>query len=220
MWVACSSGRLSSCDVNDALAMIKREFWPGHVKRLQTFSSTLSPSHRPPPRSGGGLLHCRLRVVTDGPASRDVTVTRTNLSPQSGSWSRGFCLGLSHGLKNRRWSLSEVWSWFLSVCSAAVLDPSIGHTTYVLPPFISVLCHSDWLFHGESCPRLDVVHPGCAWSSSPACTWQCSLLYLFLQATPLISIWRPTFQCQPVSTPTFCSRSWRWSRRWGGRSVW
>ena len=27
----------------------------------------------------------------------------------------------------------------------------------VLSPF--VLCHSDWLFHGESCPRLDVVHP-------------------------------------------------------------
>jgi len=41
----------------------------------------------------------------------------------------------------------------------------------VLSPFIYVLCHSDWLFHGESCPRLDVVHPGRAWSSSPACTW-------------------------------------------------
>ena len=27
----------------------------------------------------------------------------------------------------------------------------------VLSPFIPVLCHSDWLFHGESCPRLDVV---------------------------------------------------------------
>jgi len=40
----------------------------------------------------------------------------------------------------------------------------------VLSPFIPVLCHSDWLFHGESCPRLDVVHPGRAWSSSPTCT--------------------------------------------------
>ena len=30
----------------------------------------------------------------------------------------------------------------------------------VLSPFIHILCHSDWLFHGESCPRLDVVHPG------------------------------------------------------------
>ena len=47
--------------------------------------------------------------------------------------------------------------------------------------FISVLCH----FHGESCPRLDVVHPGRAWPSSPTCTCHCSLHYLFLQATPL-----------------------------------
>ena len=52
-------------------------------------------------------------------------------------------------------------------------------------PFIPVLCHSDWLFHGESCPRLDVVHPGRAWPSSPSYTWHCSLHYLFLQATPL-----------------------------------
>ena len=43
----------------------------------------------------------------------------------------------------------------------------------------------DWLFHGESCPRLDVVNPGRAWSASPTCTWHCSLHYLFLQATPL-----------------------------------
>ena len=41
------------------------------------------------------------------------------------------------------------------------------------------------LFNGESCPRLDVVHLGCAWCFSPACTWHCSLHYLFLQATPL-----------------------------------
>ena len=70
-------------------------------------------------------------------------------------------------------------------CCSAVLDPTVGHTMDVLSPFISVLCHSDWLFHGESCPRLDVVHPGRVWSSSPACTWHCSLHYLFLQATPL-----------------------------------
>ena len=70
-------------------------------------------------------------------------------------------------------------------CSLAVLDPRVGHTVDVVSPFISVLCHSDILFHGESCPRLDVVHPGRAWSSSPACTWHCSLHYLFLQATPL-----------------------------------
>ena len=70
-------------------------------------------------------------------------------------------------------------------CSLAVLDPRVGHTMDVLSPFIPVLCHSDWLFHGESCPRLDVVHPSRAWPSSPSCTWHCSLHYLFLQATPL-----------------------------------
>ena len=40
------------------------------------------------------------------------------------------------------------------------------------------------LFPRESCPRLDVVHPGRTWSSSPACTWHCYLHYLFVQATP------------------------------------
>ena len=70
-------------------------------------------------------------------------------------------------------------------CSLAILDPRVGHTMELLSPFIPVLCHADWLFHGESCPRLDVVHPGRAWSSSPSCTWHCSLHYLFLQATPL-----------------------------------
>jgi len=58
-------------------------------------------------------------------------------------------------------------------------------TMDVLSLFISVLCHSNWLVCGESCPRLDVVHPGRTWSSSPACTWHCFLHYLFLQATPL-----------------------------------
>ena len=58
-------------------------------------------------------------------------------------------------------------------------------TMDVLSLFISVLCHSNWLVRGESCPRLDVVHPGRAWSPSPACTWHCTLHYLFLQATPL-----------------------------------
>jgi len=33
----------------------------------------------------------------------------------------------------------------------------IGHTMDVFSPFISVLYHSDWLFQGESCPRIDVV---------------------------------------------------------------
>ena len=70
-------------------------------------------------------------------------------------------------------------------CSLAVLDPRVGHTMDVLSPFISILCHFDWLFHRESCPRLDVVYPGRAWSSKPACTWHCSLHCFFLQAIPL-----------------------------------
>ena len=74
-------------------------------------------------------------------------------------------------------------------CSLAVLDPRAGHTMDVLFPVISILCHCNWLFHGQSCPRLEVVHPGCAWPSSPACTWH----HLFFQATPLfphgVTVW-------------------------------
>ena len=46
------------------------------------------------------------------------------------------------------------------IWSLAVLDLRVIHTMDVLSPFIPVLCHSDWPFHGESSPRLDVVHPG------------------------------------------------------------
>ena len=35
----------------------------------------------------------------------------------------------------------------------------VSHTMDVLSPFIPVLCHSDSLFLGDSCPCLDVVHP-------------------------------------------------------------
>jgi len=49
---------------------------------------------------------------------------------------------------------SKLWQLF---CSLAVLNPRVGHTTDVLSPLISVLCHSDWLFHGESCPRWDLT---------------------------------------------------------------
>ena len=41
------------------------------------------------------------------------------------------------------------------------LGEGYGHTMDVLSPLISAPCHSDWLFRGESCPRLNVVHPGC-----------------------------------------------------------
>ena len=47
----------------------------------------------------------------------------------------------------------------------------------VLSPFISVLCHSGRLFHGESCWRLD-VHPGRAWPSSPTTVRVINYIYL------------------------------------------
>jgi len=75
-------------------------------------------------------------------------------------------------------------------CSLAVLNPRVGHTTDVLSPFISVLCHSAWLFHGESCPRTDVVYPGRAWSSSSACTCHCSLHISFSRQLPcFLMVW-------------------------------
>jgi len=60
--------------------------------------------------------------------------------------------------------LATTWTYFLHLslssvilidssthellfCSLAVLDPRVGHNMDVLSPFISVLCHSDWLFH-------------------------------------------------------------------------
>ena len=68
-----------------------------------------------------------------------------------------------------RWSDRSV----LFVCRPRSLDPRVSHTHG--RTFSIYLCHS-----GESCPGLHVVHPGRAWSSSPACTWHCSLHYLFL----------------------------------------
>ena len=58
------------------------------------------------------------------------------------------------------WSIPDSDPYPDLFCSFAVLNPRVDHTTDVLFPFISVLCHSDWLFHGESCLRLVVVHPG------------------------------------------------------------
>ena len=64
--------------------------------------------------------------------------------------------------------------------SSAALDPRVGHTMDIHSPFISVLCHSDWLFHGESSPHLDVVHP--------VVFLACVHLALFL-ALSLVSLW-------------------------------
>ena len=114
----------------------------------------------------------------------------------------------AHRRQNSQTEQSYMYGCSLLFCSLAVLDLRVGDTMDVglLSPFILVLCHSDWLFHWESCPCLDVVHPGRAWSSSPACTWHCSLHYFFLRATPLfprgvtivwvleINLWKRTLQ--------------------------
>ena len=70
--------------------------------------------------------------------------------------------------------------------------PHHGRTFSIYP----VLCHSDWLFHRESCPRLDVVHPGRAWPPSPSCTRHCSLHYLFLvEYQPANQLWHLPYFC-------------------------
>jgi len=93
-------------------------------------------------------------------------------------------------------SPSYYCGWRVTARSASVLffsrpHPRVGHTVDALSPFISVLCHSDWLFHGDSCPRIDVFHPGRAWSFSPACTMHMTL-FLALSLSPgnfLVSLW-------------------------------
>jgi len=63
--------------------------------------------------------------------------------------------------------------------------PHHGHTfsIYLYPLWFY------WLFHRESCPRLDVVYPGRVWSSSPAYIWHCSLHYFFSPDSSLASSW-------------------------------
>jgi len=76
-------------------------------------------------------------------------------------------------------------------CSLAVLDPRVGHTMNVLSPFIHVFCQFDWLFHGESCPRLDVY---CCPSRPCVAFLACMHLALFLalsfsSGNSLVSSW-------------------------------
>jgi len=60
-----------------------------------------------------------------------------------------------HAFKNLNDNRSNVYSKLNDdqFCSLAVLDPRVGHIMDVLS--FSVLCHSDWLFHGESCLRIE-----------------------------------------------------------------
>jgi len=72
---------------------------------------------------------------------------------------------------------TEIFEMLKTISLRAHVDPRVGHTMDILSQLISLLCHSDWLFH-----------PGRAWLSLPACTWHCSLHYLFLQATLLFLV--------------------------------
>jgi len=74
----------------------------------------------------------------------------------------------------------------------------------VLSPFIPVVCHSDWLIHGESCPHLDVVHPGHAWPFSPMCTWHLSSLLQFVLLLPTNLLHHTTTTTTPVQRLSRC----------------
>ena len=83
---------------------------------------------------------------------------------------------------------------------------------------ISVLCHSDLLFYGECCPRIDVVNPGRTWTSSPVCTWHCSLHHISFsrqQSTPLLVRLR-LYRCGYFSEVTYTDfhQTWTYIHLW------
>jgi len=86
------------------------------------------------------------------------------------------------------WTAENLNLIYRSVLLISRPRSEVGHTTDVLSPFISILWHSDWLFHRESCPRLDVVYAGRAWSS--ACVHLALFHALFLSpGNSLVSSW-------------------------------
>jgi len=132
--------------------------WSSPSDLLDTSAASTFPRRRPPRELLGWNLHCRQQCVNRAHTG----------------WARTYW---------QKWHFRTTLK--RPFCTLALLDPRIGHAMDVLSPLISVLCHSDWLFHGEFCPHVDVVHSGRAWSSSSACTWHSSLHYHFLQATLL-----------------------------------
>ena len=83
-----------------------------------------------------------------------------------------------------------------------LVHPRVGHTMDVLSPLISVLCHSDWLFHGQSCPSRPCV-------AFLACVHLALLLALSLsQGNSLVSAW-----CDhSMLASLLCRRSIVWAR--------
>ena len=74
--------------------------------------------------------------------------------------------------------------WAVLFSSLAILDPRVGHTMDVLSLFISVLCHSDWLFHGVL--SMSRCCPSRPYMVFLACVHLTVFLALcFLQATSL-----------------------------------
>jgi len=88
-------------------------------------------------------------------------------------------------ISEKEWYWCRIWSYKVHCVWQREVDFSRVVNIEILYWYWPAICHSDWLFHGESCPRIDVVHPGRAWSSSHAYTWHCCLHYLFLRAIPL-----------------------------------
>ena len=98
---------------------------------------------------------------------------------------------------------------FCSVLQPSSIRGLATPWTYFLHLYLSSVILID-SSTGKSCPRIDVLHPGRAWSSSPACTWHCSLHYLLLQATPLClhgvtTVWTDMiFVCTKRRQPQIC----------------
>ena len=86
------------------------------------------------------------------------------------------------------WGLATTWTYFLHLFLSSVIltDSSTESPVYVL--MLSI----------------QVVH---AWSSSPSCTWHCSLHYLFLQATSLFphGMTYASFLALTVSNCSLCT---------------
>ena len=148
--------------------------WNGHESNPRPFVSwhstlTITPPHHPL-NSTGVAVKCadnipcfyshrvmkqRTKYAPDGksavvPAhSQCSTIGRPTQLPYCSTHLTGIC-----NQPQRKSSFSRVQFCF---CSLAVLDPRACHTMDLLSPFISVLSHSDWPFHGESCPHLDAV---------------------------------------------------------------
>ena len=126
-------------------------------------------------RFAQSLFHVKKQPEVDGRLAED--------SPCHGARMHVRMYARTHRRTNKSKTYCFRWPiWWVRFCSLAVLDPRVGYTMNILSPLISVLCRSEWLFHGQSCPRLDVVHPGRAWPSSPACIWHCSLIWWVIKA--------------------------------------